>query len=382
MYNAGHSSFGSNTDSSRSTGRDTLWQNAPEMVAIPGPNAFRSQAQLNKGPARLPQSRSEGNVKSLDHSNRETAGLSGNYFHQWYPSASYYPDQQEEQCETPEQARGRNRSRSPVKVLEDLDEYEEIAYLSSPRRRSRSPHKKLFGENGWLGKTPTIEKRKPGLKALGEKIRKRVEDMTGDVIKSTSTAFHTKSSTPATSTCPISLDPPTQAKLYSELELMICATANKFLMSQYHQGRMSADSVTKVMQFWISKNRPQVREFQFDQATQRDLILYNIENFAFHGEAAKDMVIRNAAMLNWKIMAKEMSVRTFCYPDSVIRKHMHDAHKILEMLGAQCVVFLAFQELQVNSLTLMKQYQEAKIQNSREHGITKEYHPPALPWGK
>ncbi|WEW57385.1 hypothetical protein PRK78_002852 [Emydomyces testavorans] len=361
-------------------GRQTLWQHAPEMVAIPGPNAFRYQADLNQSSIRLPQSRSEGNVRSFDNSGRESTGLHDNYFHQWYASASYYPEQSKEHPETPERARGRQRSQSPVKILEDLDEYEEIAYLSTPPRRSRSPHKKLFGENGWLGKTPTIEKQKrPALKALGEKIKQRVEDMTGDVIKTTSTAFQSKSSTPAISRCPISLDPPTQAKLYSEMELMICVTANKFLMDQYRNGRMTAESVTKIINFWTSKNRPQVVQFQFDQATQRDLILYNIKHFAFYGDCARNAVLLNATMLNWKIIAKEMNVRTFCYPDSVIRKHMHDTHKILEMLGAPCVTFLAFQELQVNALSLMKQEQEKKLKISKEHGVTKEYHPPTLP---
>ena len=49
-------------------------------------------------------------------------------------------------------------------------------------------------------------------------------------------------------------------------------------------------------------------------------------------------------------MAKEMGVRTFCAPDSQVRKHLHDAHKILEMLGAPLVTFLALQELQLKTL--------------------------------
>lgn len=181
------------------------------------------------------------------------------------------------------------------------------------------------------------------------------------------------------STFPISLDPPTQAKLYSEMELMLCVTANKFLLEQYQARRMSVESVTKVTNFWTSKNRPQVVQFQFDQATQRDLVLYNIRTFKFHGECAVDPVILNSTLHNWKAVSKEMSIRTFCYPDSVIRKHMHDVHKILEMLGAPFVTFLAFQELQVNALSVMKRVQEKKAQISKEHGVPKEYRPPPLP---
>lgn len=147
------------------------------MVTVPGPNAFRRQADMDRPLGRLPQSRSEGNVRFLDNYDRESAGPSGNYFHQWYHTGSYSPEQHEDQPQPHEGSRGRIRSRSPVKILEDLDEDEEFAYLSPPHR-SRSPHKKLFGENGWLGKTPTIEKQKrPALKVLGEKIKQRVEDM-------------------------------------------------------------------------------------------------------------------------------------------------------------------------------------------------------------
>jgi hypothetical protein len=148
----------------------------------------------------------------------------------------------------------------------------------------------------------------------------------------------------------VSLDPPYQAKVYSEMELMICVTANNYLVREHRNGRVSAESVAKVSSYWSMKNRPQVVEFQYDQATQRDLILYNLTTLKLHGESAESPLVLNATMYSWKIMAKEMSVRTFCAPDSQVRKHMHDAHKILEMLGAPLVTFLAFQELQLKTL--------------------------------
>jgi hypothetical protein len=148
----------------------------------------------------------------------------------------------------------------------------------------------------------------------------------------------------------VSLDPPYQAKVYSEMELMICVTANNYLMRELTTGRISPESIAKVFSYWSSKNRPQVIEFQYDQATQRDLILYNLTTLKFHGESAESPLVLNATMYSWKTMAKEMSVRTFCAPDSQMRKHMHDAHKILEMLGAPLVTFLAFQELQLKTL--------------------------------
>jgi hypothetical protein len=143
---------------------------------------------------------------------------------------------------------------------------------------------------------------------------------------------------------------------------MICVTANKFLKAQQKAGLMSAESVAKIVSQWSHKNRPQVMEFQFDQATQRDLILYNINTFRFHGEARNNPLVLNSTMYAWKVMAKEMSVRTFCMPDSVIRKHLHDSHKVLEMMGAGLNTFLALQEVQVEALKEIAEEQKKKME--------------------
>ena len=176
---------------------------------------------------------------------------------------------------------------------------------------------------------------------------------------------------------PISIDPPTQAKLYSEIELMICATANQYLMTQRQEGRMSIESLVKITTFWASKGRPQVIEFQFDQSTQRDLILYNLKTFRFYGENAENPVSLNSMMYNWKTVAKEMSVRTFCTPDSVIRKHLHDIYQILEMLGAPMVTFLAFQAMQVKTLKTMREEQKKRDEAEMvQFGVERIWNPP------
>jgi len=189
----------------------------------------------------------------------------------------------------------------------------------------------------------------------------------------------TKKSSPAkTSKFPVSLDPSVQARVYSEIELMICATANQYLLIQRYYNRMSLESIAKITDFWISKNRPQVIEFMFDQATQRDLILYNLKTFRFYGPRAHDHLHMHAMMLSWKTLAKEMSVRTFCQPDSVVRKHMHDCYKILEMLGAPLLTFLAFQEIQVKTLRVIKEKQEQREElGNIQFGVERRWEPPA-----
>jgi len=203
---------------------------------------------------------------------------------------------------------------------------------------------------------------------------------TDDVSKfiPTSVSLHSSpSKSPSKSKFHVSLSPPIQAKLYSEMELMICATANQYLNVQKDEGRMSIESVTKVMQYWASKNRPQVIEFMFDQATQRDLVLYNLKTFRFYGPNADNIVSMNSMMQSWKTLAREMSVRTFCTPDSVIRKHMHDCYKILEMLGAPLVTFLAFQEIQVKALKVMREEQKKRDEyEAIKFGVEKRWEPP------
>lgn len=177
----------------------------------------------------------------------------------------------------------------------------------------------------------------------------------------------------------VSLDPPAQAKIYSEMELMICATANQYLMTQHLAGRMAVESVQKVLQYWASKNRPQVIEFQFDQSTQRDLVLYNIKTFRFYGPHAENAVSMNTMMLGWRALAKEMSVRTFCTPDSVVRKHMHDCYRILEMLGAPLITFLAFQEIQVRTLSAIRDEQARRDElQTRKFGVVRQWEPKQI----
>lgn len=166
---------------------------------------------------------------------------------------------------------------------------------------------------------------------------------------------------PAISSVPISLDPPAQAKLYSELELMLCVSANQFLINQHKARRISVESFSKTLNDWTAKSRANVPQFQFDQVTQCELITANRRTARFHGECARSAIELSSSLRAWACLADEMSVRTFCATDSAVRKHLHDALKILEMLGAPSMTFLAFQELQVNSLALMKREQERRL---------------------
>lgn len=217
-----------------------------------------------------------------------------------------------------------------------------IAEAESPNR------KKLFGSDGWLGPHPgsLIESpisepppmrplkptSKPALfRGLSKKFRKQLNNHEP---KSPSKSFKSNLIGSLKTNLQISLAPSCQAKLYSDLEVMICTSANDFLLRQYYDGRISQYSVNKVLQQWGSKNRPQVYQFHFDQTTQRELILENRRTLDLNGGCSTNAMQFHSTMQSWKAIATEMSARTFCLPDNAIRKNLFEIQQILDMLSA------------------------------------------------
>jgi hypothetical protein len=148
-------------------------------------------------------------------------------------------------------------------------------------------------------------------------------------------------------------------------------------MEEWMAGRLSDESIAKTKRAWKDKNRPQVVEFMFDQGTQRDLIQSNLASIHFHGECGQSPLVLNATLYNWKSLASEMAVRTFCSADSAIRKQMHDAHKIIEMLGAAPNTFLALQDLQLKTLSKINQKQRERIDRYKEQESRSEQQTPS-----
>lgn len=134
--------------------------------------------------------------------------------------------------------------------------------------------------------------------------------------------------------------------IYAELELLIVTQVNRYLMEQHEKARISADSVTKTVTYWRSKNRPQVLEFMFNQVTQRDLILYNISTLQFGEKYHHNNVKLNGVLSQWKALVKEMNVRTFCHPDSMVKQHVLVTRKICELVNARSEAYIALGQLE------------------------------------
>jgi hypothetical protein len=159
---------------------------------------------------------------------------------------------------------------------------------------------------------------------------------------------------------------------------MIIITTNAFLVSQLNNDRMSLRSIQTVTDHWRDKDRPQVIEFQFDQLTQRDLILHNLKSFRFYGKFAEDHQALNKVLYSWKVIAKEMAVRTFCFPDSVIKNHLAVVSSVLDIVGAPIPTVNAFSELQQQVLkTILAEEKKRDEHKSIIYGQERIWNPPS-----
>ncbi|KAE8453493.1 hypothetical protein EG329_010354 [Mollisiaceae sp. DMI_Dod_QoI] len=275
----------------------------------------------------------------------------------------------------------RLRPGSPTKTLGDVIERDEAdvdllkSPSRSPKKRSRSPMKKMFGEHGWLGRSPqeatetvlqnkkAFADRKEKVTMMG-KLKTKLEEFAekADLSPMSRSRFNEKP--PKISVLSVSLGPPEQARILMEVELMLVHTANSFLMNQFSQGRMAVDSIKKTVDAWKSKGRPTVIEFMYDQTTQRDLVAINQHNFRFHGERAGDSIRINSMLYNWKLVANQMAIRTFCDADTVILKLLFDIEQILELLGARDPLLLRLQQIRATANERMRLARQRKDRDS------------------
>lgn len=170
----------------------------------------------------------------------------------------------------------------------------------------------------------------------------------------------------------INVDPEAQSEIYSKLELFLCMSANAYLLVQLQNNRfVGNDSIKRFVNFWKSKNRPLVPEFQFDLKTQRDIIVHNLKNFEFPGKYGLDPVMLKSTLDAWGSVISQLNVRTYCWPDSAIRKLFHDVEPILEMLGASKDVIATFLEIKqvvvglVHQAKYKKKMEALKFQSSQ-----------------
>ncbi|KAK8904172.1 hypothetical protein QC760_007603 [Botrytis cinerea] len=329
----------------------------PQPSGSPAYQAARDYQRSSRSPVRMPSTEHYKQFsRSFDEDVPDGRGRSATYT----PARKEVKlnESNESYSSTASTTINRQMTRSPIKNLVDVAENDEPDFHGqdllpiSPKKRSRSPMKRMFGEHGWLGSSanealPSVLNAKSTQKAdrpkkpgMMEKIKNRIEGFAEKA--------DMKFDKNRISVLSISINPYEQARYLVELELMIVHTANTFLMIQFSQGRMSIDSIKKTVDTWKNKGRPAVVEFMYDQGTQRDLVTANQYNFRFHGNRLGDCVRISSMLYNWKQVASLMSIRTFCNADTVLLKLVFDVEQILELIGGSEQIMFRLQHLRLS----------------------------------
>ncbi|KAK5078360.1 hypothetical protein LTR64_003229 [Lithohypha guttulata] len=244
------------------------------------------------------------------------------------PSRSRFNIQRPSSPKTP-----RPRSRSPVKRLvgmvksmstnqipTDLSLPPTTTPSSTNKRRWKELGHKL--KHGFL--TPDLEQLEQE-----ELMEQYATDNRFDAVR-----IITPPSTHERSAFPVSIKSSGQSKLWSELEYMLIETCNSFLKDEFDHNRLQRHSVLRTKRQWQARNRPQVIEFYYDQTTQYELVIANLRTVKLYSDYAQDAIILNSVLHQWKILIRELSVKTLCMPDSIVRRWLHDGRRVLELLGA------------------------------------------------
>ncbi|KAJ5246424.1 hypothetical protein N7468_001407 [Penicillium chermesinum] len=183
------------------------------------------------------------------------------------------------------------------------------------------------------GKSPLGGKSTGIFRGLSQRVMRRISD-------ANPIEFPTAPQTPRRALA-VTLSPKIQARLYLDLEMMVCGCANQFLIKQYRDGRLSQSSINKVH----AKVRHQIMEFSYPQELQCELVQDNRRSLDFEGLCACNPVHLESTLRNWRSIAKEMSSRSFCLPDAAVRKHLNEIYWILDMLNAPTATLREFQSL-------------------------------------
>ncbi|KAK2071484.1 hypothetical protein P8C59_005906 [Phyllachora maydis] len=248
---------------------------------------------------------------------------------------------------------------------------------------TRKAAKKLVGDNGWLGKTnegepgdrdgkkasPTrkgrffndlFKKAKDLVEFTNEKANRRSrESGKSDKTKSAEDKQHQQQQQhqhqqqqqqqqqhqqPGPRTLMVSLNPREQSLVYGELEFTLTTALDAFLTREFNAGRVDAGVLGKTAKKWEGLGRPKVLGFRYDLATQLKVVRQHADAFVFHGRPASTAAV--CGQLDMMATdAKQMRLRTFCNPDTVLAKQLLDAAGLCRTVDASAELLEKMEEM-------------------------------------
>jgi len=172
---------------------------------------------------------------------------------------------------------------------------------------------------------------------------------------------------------PVSLKSAGQNILWSELEFALIETANQFLKDELKANRLSRDSILRAKRQWQARNRPQVVEFYYDQPTQYELVISNLRTVELYSDYSQDAIMLNSVLHQWKILVRELSVKTLCMPDSIVRRWIHDGRRVLELLGASHQCLSKFDKISTLCVSVINSHEKERAKQRKASGTSDKY---------
>ncbi|PFH55524.1 hypothetical protein XA68_18117 [Ophiocordyceps unilateralis] len=209
--------------------------------------------------------------------------------------------------------------------------------------------KTLIGQNGWLERTSIASDEKQRKKAPPKKggilgsIKKIARDMTAE-FQNSNRRLQPSTKEIHTGHVRISLDAREQSLLYCELEYHLTTALNDYIAAELDKGHLVPDNLKQVSDSWASRGRPKVVAFRYDLETQLQLVSLHVRDFDFYGRRQSSPAEVGDLLSAMETHARQMRVRTFCQPDSVIAKQLVDAQSLLNLINVSDVQQLALSE--------------------------------------
>lgn len=207
--------------------------------------------------------------------------------------------------------------------------------------------KSLFGTKGWLDENPEAGAKYLMRKAKQQRLHNRKVGIVGTSTCMTPTwqsVSNISSQAPKSGTYetmaafegPTSLKPAVQKTVIAELDIIIRETANSFLTAQAQAGRIDKDAFDMVRASWAQIGNLPVDGFNYDQFHQMRLLMKSLRfvQFPLLGQKGRDEA--NDILRGWPYLAEAaVPRRVLEMSDAELRVRLHDAERLLALLGAK-----------------------------------------------
>ncbi|KAJ6440836.1 Zn(2)-Cys(6) zinc finger domain protein [Purpureocillium lavendulum] len=231
--------------------------------------------------------------------------------------------------------------------------------------------KTMIGQNGWLERTERCSPEKgtktPQKKAgILQSIKKMARDMTAEFSNpSRRSQAQAKDAGPPPQIA-ISLNPREQSLLYCELEYHLTGAIHDFITGELERGHLVADNLKKIADYWFSQGRPKVVGFRYDLETQLELVSLHVNDFNFYGRRQSNPVEIAGLLHCMKVNARQIRVRTFCQPDSVIAKQLVDSQSLFNMINVSRARQIGLAEIAQFFKVIVEREKDYREKRSRE----------------